>query len=97
MATDSGRFAQTAMALVSSDLMFKDQKLINEAYAVAWALMFYLAERQPKAFGQLLNETAGRRPFQTYQCRERIADFERIVGMDTLEFSKKTLRYLESL
>ncbi|MGI9442679.1 MAG: DUF1570 domain-containing protein [Rubripirellula sp.] len=97
LATDAGRFVQTAMNLVSNDMMFKDEKQINEAYAVAWALMFYLAERQPKAFAKLLNETAGRRPFQTYQRRDRIADFERIVGMDTFEFSRKTLRYLESL
>ncbi|MCP4451774.1 MAG: DUF1570 domain-containing protein, partial [Planctomycetes bacterium] len=86
LATDAGRFVQTAMNLVSNDMMFKDEKQINEAYAVAWALMFYLAERQPKAFAKLLNETAGRRPFQTYQRRDRIADFERIVGMDTFEF-----------
>ena len=97
LATDAGRFVQTAMNLVSNDMMFKDEKQINEGYAVAWALMFYLAERQPKAFAKLLNETAGRRPFQTYQRRDRIADFERIVGMDTFEFSRKTLRYLESL
>ena len=59
--------------------------------------MFYLAERQPKAFAQLLNETAGRRPFQTYQPSDRIMDFKRIVGVKTLEFNKKVSRYLESL
>jgi len=97
LATDTERFVQTAKTLVSNDMMFKDEKQINEAYAVAWALMFYLAERHPKAFGKLRNETAGRRPSLTYQRRERIADFERIVGMDIFEFSRKTLRYLESL
>lgn len=97
LTVDSGRFVQTAITLIGDDMMFKDEKQINEAYAVAWALMFYLAERQPKAFSQLLNETAGRRPFQAYQRRDRIADFERIVGMDTFEFSRKTLRYLETL
>jgi hypothetical protein len=94
---NSGQFVQTAMQLVSNDMMFKNEKQIKEAYAVAWAMMFYLAERQPKAFGQLLNETAGRRPFQTYQRSDRIADLERIIGTDTFEFSKKTLRYIESL
>lgn len=97
LATDSGRFLQTTMALVSNDMMFKNEKQIHEAYAVSWALMFYLAERHPKAFGKLLNETAGRRPFQAYETRDRITDFERITGMDTFEFSRKTLRYLEAL
>ncbi len=94
---NSNRFVQTAMELVSNDMMFKDEKQINEAYAVAWGLMFYLAERQPKIFGQLLNETAGRRPFQTYQRRDRINEFERIIGNDTFEFSQKAVRYLETL
>lgn len=96
-ATGSGRFVQTAITLVSNDMMFKDEKHINEAYAVAWGLMFYLAERHPKAFGQLLNKTASRRPFQPYQHRERMVDFEQIVDMHTVEFSRKTLRFLEAL
>ena len=97
MTSNSDRFVQTAAEIIRGDMMFKNEKLIKEAYAVAWALMFYLAERQPKAFAQLLNETAGRRPFQTYQPSDRIMDFERIVGVKTLEFSKKVARYLESL
>jgi hypothetical protein len=61
---DTGQFPKTAMELISSDMMFKNEKQINEAYAVAWAMIFYLAERQPHAFAELLNYTASRRPFQ---------------------------------
>jgi hypothetical protein len=35
--------------------------------------------------------------FQIYQRRDRIAEFERIIGNDTLEFSQKAVRYLEAL
>ena len=85
------------MEIVSNDMMFKNEKQINGAYAVAWVLMFYLAERQPKTFAPLLNETASRQPFQIYQRRDRIAELERIIGNDTLDLSQKAVRYLEAL
>jgi hypothetical protein len=94
---DTGQFLKTAMELISSDMMFKNEKQINEAYAVAWAMIFYLAERQPHAFAELLNYTASRRPFKAYPRAERIRDFERIVGVDIFKFSKQVTRYLESL
>ncbi|MAI34425.1 MAG: hypothetical protein CMM07_22505 [Rhodopirellula sp.] len=46
-ATDSGRFVKTTMILVGNDTMIKNKKQISEPYAVAWDLMFYLAERHP--------------------------------------------------
>ena len=94
---DTGQFLKTAMELISSDMMFKNEKQINEAYAVAWAMIFYLAERQPHAFAELLNYTASRRPFKAYPRADRIRDFERIVGVDIFKFSKQVTRYLESL
>ena len=94
---DPGQFLRTAMDVVRSGGMFQDEKQVNEAYAVAWAIMFYLAERQPDAFAELLNFTAGRRPFKTYPPADRIRDFERIVGVDIFQFSKQVTRYLESL
>ena len=91
------QFLTTAMDIVRSDSMFKNEKQINEAYAVAWAMMFYLAERQPDAFAELLNFTASRRPIKAYPPAERIRDFERMVGVDIFQFSKQVTRYLESL
>ena len=94
---DTGQFLKTAMELISSDMMFKNEKQINEAYAVAWAMIFYLAERQPHGFAELLNYTASRRPFKAYPRADRIRDFERIVGVDIFKFSKQVTRYLESI
>ena len=60
-------------------------------------MMFYLAERQPRAFAKILNHTASRPPFRGYTRSERIRDVEEIVGLDTFEFSKRVSWFLQSL
>ncbi|MEM8666412.1 MAG: DUF1570 domain-containing protein [Planctomycetota bacterium] len=91
---DDSKFSQSMMRLVSDDLMFESEKEIDEAYAVSWAMMFYLAERQPKAFAEVLNYTAARPPFRAYSRTERLKDFERIVGEPPLEFSRRVAWWL---
>lgn len=91
------RISRTMMQLVSDNTMFEKENQIEEAYSVAWAMMFYLSERKPKAFARLLNHTASRPPFQEYTRAERIKDFERIVGTDIFEFSKRVSWYLREL
>jgi hypothetical protein len=89
--------AKAMMQLVSDNSMFKDDGQIEEAYNVSWAMMFYLSERKPKAFAKLLNHTASRPPFREYARKDRIKDFERIVGVETFEFSKRVSWYLQEL
>ena len=91
------RFSETVLQLVGGDIMFENEKQIDEAYAVAWSMMFYLAEREPKAFARLLNHTATRPPFRQYTRAERLRDFEKIVGTDTFEFSKRVSWFLQSM
>ena len=90
-------FAETVRTLVSSDAMFADSATVDRAYAVSWAMMFYMAERDPDAFAEMLNFTATRPPFQDYLPEERVADFERIAGCDTLEFSQRIAWFLRSI
>ncbi len=91
------KFSDSVMQLVSDDSMFENPKQIDDAYAVSWAMMFYLAERHPNAFAKLLNHTAKRPPFQPYSRGNRLRDFERISGFDTLEFSRLLGRFIDSL
>jgi hypothetical protein len=91
------RFSEAVMQLVSDDQLFTDSKRIDEAYAVSWAMMFYLAERRPTTFATLLNHIATRPPFREYTRADRLRDFERIVEADTLEFSREVGRFLQSL
>lgn len=90
-------FSRAVRQLVGDDTMFENRSQVTEAYSIAWAVMFYLAERRPKAFAALLNHTARRPPFQEYNRGERLHDFERIVESDTFEFSKRLSWWLQSL
>lgn len=94
---DGPDFSGTIARLIRGDEMFADSTQIDTAYAVSWAMMFYLAERRPDAFANLLNHTATRPPFQTYRSGQRVDDFERIVGCDVSEFSLRLSRFLQSM
>lgn len=83
--------------LVRDDLLFQSSDRIEDAYAVAWAMMFFLAERQPDVFADLINFTATRPPFQLYQNGQRVIDFERIAGVSTEDFAQQLSWFLDSL
>lgn len=94
---DEMKLSQSIQRLVGDDIKFEREQEIDEAYAVAWAMMFYLAERNPKAFAKILNHTAARPPFRPYSRADRMKDFESIVGEPPLEFSRRVTRWLQSL
>lgn len=94
---DDAQFSRDVMQVISDDTMFADDGQVKKAYAVSWAMMFYLAERQPKAFAEILNHTATRPAFEAYSRTDRVRDFERITGQGTFEFSKRVSSYLDSL
>ena len=83
--------------LVDGDDAFRDQSSVHTAYAVAWAMMFYLAERDHDAFADILQFTATRPPFENYRRGQRRIDFERIMGTDTVTFANRLTRYLNEL
>lgn len=95
---DDAQFSRDVIQLIGDETLFAgDDDSVYRAYAVSWAMMFYLAERQPTAFAAIINKTAARPPFKDYPRIERLRDFERIVGYDTFEFSKRVSRYVASL
>ena len=94
---DSNRFREIIVDLASGDAMFESQKNVDAAYAVSWAMMFYLSERHSQAFAKLINHTATRPPFKDYKRIDRIRDLERIIGEDLYSFSNHVARFLDSL
>jgi hypothetical protein len=85
----------TVINLVSSDRMFKSDEA--GAYALAWALSFYLCETQPRLYCQYLAKTAQQPMFGEYSTAERVADFEDIFGNEWKMFETKFLRYMEDV
>jgi hypothetical protein len=93
----SPEFAQAVRSLVGSDEMFRKPQQTGDAYAVAWAMMFYLAERQPDEFTRVLTGTASRGTYQPYDRFARLDDFERWVGADIDTFARRVAWFAKSL
>ncbi|QDT09320.1 DUF1570 domain-containing protein [Planctomycetes bacterium K23_9] len=90
-------FYKAVVQLIGDDMLFDSDKTVDKAYAVSWAMMFYLAERQPREFAKWMNHTAKRPAFRNYEKADRIRDFEQIVGLNPLDFSKRVQWFIESL
>ena len=81
--------------LLSSDQPFRRDAV--GAYAVGWALSFYLCETQPRLYAAYLAKTAERPLFSDYPAAERIADFQDIFGDEMKMFEIKFLRYMNDV
>ena len=93
----SPEFNEAVHDLIGSDEMFNNPKSTGHAYAVAWAMMFYLAERDHKHFANVLSGTNGRGTYQPYDRFARLNDFERWTKSDIDEFAKRVAWFLKSL
>nr|WP_233215588.1 DUF1570 domain-containing protein [Rhodopirellula bahusiensis] len=94
---DPNEVARWVDRMIRSDDLFRNPTTIHTAYALAWSMMFYLAERDTEAFADVLNFTATRPPFETYRSGQRMIDFERVVGTDVRDFSNRLTRFVASL
>ena len=80
---------------VASDRAFRAN--IGVAYAEAWALTSFLAEKHPQKYCALLKQTAENKPFADYPSARRIADFTRIFGSNLTQLEAEFLRYIDEL
>ncbi len=71
---DAKSFEQQLATVIVSDEMFKSNAV--DAYAIAWGLVFYLAERAPREFGAFTQQLAQLPPMQPYQAEQRARDFQ---------------------
>lgn len=93
----SPEFTEAVRDLVGTNEMFNNPQTTGDAYAVSWAMMFYLAEREPNLFSRVLAGTSERGTYQPYDRFARLNDFERWVGTDINQFSNKVAWFLKSL
>jgi uncharacterized protein DUF1570 len=85
----------TVQELVASDKPF--ERDTGAAYAESWALTFYLAETQSRAYAEYLKKTAARATFAPYTGPERIADFTSTFGDDWRMLDARVARFIEAL
>lgn len=81
--------------LIASDRPFTDQVL--DAYALSWALTFYLNEAQPRLYASYLRRLKDRDPLEEYGELDRIEDFRSVFGRDLSRFEVDFLRFLDRL
>ena len=82
------------LQLESDDLFRRNPRL---AYAHAWALTFYLTEREPRRFSEYLRRLQNRKPLEPYSRQDRAQDFVATFGSDLRMFDAHLQRFLETL
>lgn len=83
--------------LIATDKPFERE--VDDAYAEAWALTFFLVETRPRQYAEYLQRTADREMFIDYDYTpaERLADFQDIFHNDLKWFEAQFLKYMEKL
>ncbi|MEX2026050.1 MAG: DUF1570 domain-containing protein, partial [Pirellulaceae bacterium] len=69
----------------------------QSAYAVAWALTFFLAETRPRQYVALLEKIAALPPFTLYRSPARVKDFSDIFGADLALLEAQLERFIATL
>ena len=81
--------------LIASDRLFEQD--VAAAYANSWALTFYLAETQSRAYAEYLKRVAARPAFAAYPAPQRVADFTASFGDDWQMLDARVSRFIEEL
>lgn len=85
----------TLSHLISSDKLFEVDWRV--AYANAWALTFYLTEREPAKYAEYLSKTAHHPSFTPYSSQARLKDFTDTFGTDLKMLDVRMVRFIESM
>lgn len=81
--------------MIGSDRLFLTDT--DAAYAEAWAMTFYLAEREPRKYMALLAKLAALPPMDAYAGAYRLRDFREIFGENLPLLEAQMLRFVEGL
>lgn len=91
----SGKTAGKLLELIQDDRLFEiDPEL---AYAVSWAISFYLNENRQADYFKYLRKDAGRGDFRTFGKIDRVGFFIRHLGNDIEALEEKMNLFVDSL
>ncbi len=89
---DSNLLEMQLRSLIESDRFFTQDPGL--AYALSWAMLFYLAERMPSEFGELLR-SQNKRGFGPYSPGDRVDDFRKAIRTDTVSLALQMQRLFQ--
>lgn len=81
--------------LIASDRLFATRP--SAAYAMSWALTYYLVQTQPRRYADYLARTANRPTFPPYDASERTADFTAVFGEDWPMLEARFFRFMQGV
>jgi hypothetical protein len=93
--TRSGDSLELLQRQLASDQLFT--RATSTAYAHAWALTFYLTEREPRRYADYLRRLKSRPAFREYSPEERLRDFALTFGNDLKMFDARLQRFIGEL
>jgi len=82
-------------SIVASDKPFQFDG--GRSYAAAWALTFYLSEREPRNYIRYLRTVAKHKSLEPYDAAERVREFATIFGKDYRMVAARVTRFIDQL
>lgn len=86
---------QVLRTIVAGDKLFRRDP--GRAYAAAWALTFYLSEREPRKYIRFLRQVATHKAATAYPKAIRVREFNKIFGGDYQMLAARLNRYIDEL
>ena len=83
--------------LIMDDRMFERDGEVDHAYNLSWLMMFYLSEKRPAKFTEIINFTAARPPFADYLGPARLRDFTKVTDMTVDQMAQELAQWLTEL
>jgi hypothetical protein len=92
---DACRRPGVVKMLVQSDQGFRENVLAS--YAAAWGLSYFLMEKYPREYVELLRKTGQLTALTPYSSAQRWADFTTIFGSDTSKLERDFFAFMAAL
>lgn len=92
---DAARLELLLHSMISSDELFKADP--PTAYALAWGLTFYLAERDPNNYGEYTRRVSQLPILKAYSPLERVQEFQQVFGAELSMISLQMQRFFANL
>ena len=88
---DDGAAAEAVQQSIMTDRLFQVRPAT--AYATAWAMTYFLAERQPRKYAAYLRQLNSRPLYSPYTVPDRVRDFQAVFGQDPRMFAAQVIGY----